>query len=71
MSPFPAYSDNIILQKHSKFKILRIYEAGDIAPRAAYLFDGFTNSVTTRMTAAVIPRLRGYTCMIVVKDGDF
>lgn len=37
---------------------------------ATYLLDGFTISVTARMTAAVIPRLRGYTCMTVVKDGD-
>lgn len=34
-----------------------------------YLFDGFTNSVTIRITAAVIPRLTGYTCIIDVKDG--
>ena len=34
-----------------------------------YLFDGFTNNVTARTTAAVIPRLIGYTCIIVVKDG--
>lgn len=36
-----------------------------------YLFDGFTISVTARITAAVIPKLSGYTCMIVVKDGAF
>ena len=36
-----------------------------------YLFDGFTSSVTARMTAAVTPRLSGYTCMTVAKDGDW
>ena len=36
-----------------------------------YLFDGFTKRVTARITAAVIPKLIGYTCMIVVKEGAF
>ena len=37
--------------------------------RVTYLLDGFTSSVTNRITAAVIPKLSGYTCMMVVKEG--
>lgn len=36
---------------------------------AIYLFEGFTYNVTAKITAAVTPRLSGYTCIIVVKDG--
>ena len=35
-----------------------------------YLLDGFTNSVTARIATAVVPKLIGYTCMIVGKEGD-
>lgn len=35
-----------------------------------YLREGFTNNVTARIATAVTPRLSGYTCMIVEKDGS-
>ncbi len=41
--------------------------AGTVQP-TLYLSDGFTISVMTRITSAVMPRLNGYTAMIAVND---